>query len=63
MGNSRAPRRVLNKNTLFANLEIFKVSIQHIKDDLNEFSRLNVNAVKTFEQATRDNTNSFPYVN
>ena len=47
--------RVTN-NPIFGNMEAFKTSLQQAKDSVKEFSRIGVNAAKTFEQQTsRDN--------
>jgi hypothetical protein len=46
----------LTNNMIFANLEAFKTSMQHAKDNTKEFSRLGVNTAKTFEQTSRDST-------
>lgn len=54
----------LTNNMIFANMEAFKTSIQQTKDNTKEFSRIGVNAAKTFEQqqqqiteaASRDST-------
>src|SRR5918996_374783 len=51
--NTIAATRLVN-NTIFANLEAFKTSMQHAKDNAKEFSRLGVNAAKTFEHTARD---------
>ena len=54
--NTIAATRLVN-NAIFANMEAFKTSIQHAKENAKEFSRIGVNAAKTFEQQTsRDNT-------
>jgi hypothetical protein len=45
--------RVTN-NMIFGNMEAFKTSLQHAKDSSKEFSRIGVNAAKTFEQTSRD---------
>jgi len=39
---------------MFANMETFKTFIQREKDDIKEFSRIGVNAAKTFAQTSRD---------
>ena len=39
---------------MFANMETFKTFIQREKDDIKEFSRMGVNAAKTFAQTSRD---------
>ena len=46
----------LTNNMIFGNMEAFKTSIQHAKDNTKEFSRLGVNTAKTFEQTSRDST-------
>src|SRR5215213_10596533 len=51
--NTIAVTRLAN-NAIFANMEAFKTSIQHAKENAKEFSRIGVNAAKTFEQTTRD---------
>ena len=51
--NTIAATRLAN-NTIFANMEAFKSCIQHERDNAKEFSRINVNTAKTFEQALRD---------
>ena len=57
--NTVAATRLVN-NTIFANLEAFKTSVQK-KDNAKEFSRISVNAAKAFEQASRDTTTRFSY--
>jgi hypothetical protein len=56
--NAIAATRLLN-NTIFANLEAFKTSVQNTRDNAKEFSRIGVNAAKAFEQASRDTTTRF----
>ena len=51
--NTIAAARLVN-NTVFSNLDAFKTSIQNTKDNLKEFSRIGVNAARTFEQTSRD---------
>ena len=46
--------RVTN-NMIFGNMEAFKTSLQQAKDSAKEFSRIGVNAAKTFEQTSRNN--------
>jgi hypothetical protein len=59
--NTIAATRLVN-NTIFANMEAFKTSMQHAKDNAKEFSRIGVNAAKTFEQQTsRDSTKHGSY--
>ncbi|MFL6460340.1 MAG: hypothetical protein ACJ71J_05255 [Nitrososphaeraceae archaeon] len=56
--NTIAATRVVN-NTVFSNLHAFKTSIQNTRDNLKEFSRIGVNAARTYEQTSRDTTSSF----
>jgi hypothetical protein len=56
--NTIAATRLAN-NTVFANMETFKRSIHNTKDNAKEFSRIGVNAVKTFEQTSRDTSSNF----
>jgi vacuolar-type H+-ATPase subunit H len=56
--NTIAATRLVN-NTIFANLEAFKTSVQNSRDNAKEFSRIGVNAAKGFEQASRDSTTRF----
>ena len=58
--NTIAATRVAN-NTVFANMEAFKTSIQNTRDNVREFSRIGVNSARTFEQASRDTTTRFSY--
>ncbi len=51
--NVIATTRISN-NTMFTNMETFKTFIQREKDDIKEFSRIGVNATKTFAQTSRD---------
>ena len=44
----------LTNNIIFANMEAFKTSMQNAKDNAKEFSRLGVNAARTFEHTARD---------
>jgi hypothetical protein len=53
--NTIAATRVIN-NTVFSNLDAFKTSIQNTRDNLKEFSRIGVNAARTYEQTSRDTT-------
>jgi hypothetical protein len=56
--NTIAATRLVN-NTVFANMEAFRTIIQHERDNAKEFSRINVNTAKTFEQTSRDTTRNF----
>ena len=55
--NTIAATRLVN-NTIFANMEAFKTSMQNAKDNAKEFSRLGVNAAKTFEHTARNSVNT-----
>jgi hypothetical protein len=56
--NTIAVTRLAN-NSVFANMEAFKRSIHNTKDNAKEFSRIGVNAAKTFEQTSRDSSSNF----
>jgi hypothetical protein len=51
--NSIATTRIAN-NAIVANMEAMNIFIERKKDDVKEFSRLSINAAKTFEQTSRD---------
>jgi hypothetical protein len=51
--NSIAATRIVN-NAIVANMEAINSFIERKKDDVKEFSRLAINAAKTFEQTSRD---------
>ena len=51
--NAIVTTRITN-NAVFANMEALKTIIERRKDDVKEFSRMAVNAAKTFEQTSRD---------
>jgi hypothetical protein len=53
--NTIATTRLAN-NAIFSNLEVFRTSIQITRHNLKEFSRIGVNAARTYEQTTRDTT-------
>jgi hypothetical protein len=53
--NTIATTRLVN-NAIFSNLEVFKTSIHVTRYNLKEFSRIGVNAARTFEQTSRDST-------
>ena len=53
-----AASRLVN-NTVFANMEVFKTAVQHTRDNVKEFSRINANAAKTFENVARDSVRDF----
>jgi hypothetical protein len=44
----------LANNVLYATMEAWKTSIQHARDNTKEFSRLNANFAKTFENVAKD---------
>jgi ElaB/YqjD/DUF883 family membrane-anchored ribosome-binding protein len=52
--NAIAATRVVN-SSVFANLDSFNTSVQHTTDNVKELSRIGANAVKTFQQVSRDN--------
>ena len=58
--NTIAATRLVN-NTIFANLEAFKTSVQNARDNAKEYSRISVNAAKAFGEASRDTTTRFSY--
>ncbi len=49
----------LANNEIFATMEAWKSSIQHARDNAKEFSQLNANVVKTFENVARDSLRDF----
>ncbi|MFL6377801.1 MAG: hypothetical protein ACJ72R_10105 [Nitrososphaeraceae archaeon] len=53
--NTIAAIRLVNNN-VFSNLDAFKTSIQNTRDNLKEFSRIGVNAARTYEQTSRRTT-------
>ena len=53
--NTVAAARLVN-NTVFSNLDAFKTCVQNTRDNLKEFSRIGVNAAKTYEQTSRRDT-------
>jgi hypothetical protein len=53
--NTIAATKLVN-NTVFSNLDAFKKCVQNTRDNVKEFSRIGVNAAKTFEQTSRDTT-------
>ena len=58
--NTMAATRLVN-NTIFANLEAFKTSVQNARDNAKQLTRIGVNSVKTLEQTSRESTTHFPY--
>ena len=57
--NTIAAARVVN-NTVFSNLDAFKTSIRNTRDNVKEFSRIGVNAARTYEQTSRDVEHNMP---
>ena len=53
-----AVTRIANNN-LFASINAWKNSVQHIRDNAKEFSRLNSNVANTFENVARENLREF----
>jgi hypothetical protein len=53
--NTIAAARFVN-NTVFSNLDAFKTCVQNTRDNAKEFSRIGVNAAKTYEQTSRNTT-------
>jgi hypothetical protein len=53
--NTVATARLVN-NTVFSNLDAVKTCIQNTRDNVKQFSRIGVDAVKTYEQTSRDTT-------
>jgi hypothetical protein len=51
--NTIAVTKLVN-NTVFANLEAFKTSVQTARDNVKEFSRIGVNSARTLDHASRD---------
>ena len=49
----------LSNNVLFASMDAWKNSIQHAKDNAKEFSRLNTNVAKSFENVAKDRLKRF----
>ena len=49
----------LANNNIFASMEAVKPLVQHERDNAKEFSRLNANVAKTFENVARDNLRDF----
>ena len=43
-------------NAVFSNLDAFKTCVQNTRDNVKEFSRIGVNAAKTYEQTSRNTT-------
>jgi len=56
--NTIAVTRLVN-NSVFANMEAFRMLIQRERDNAKEFSRINVNTAKTWEQSARNTVGNF----
>ncbi len=56
--NTVTAARLVN-NTVFSNLDAFKTCVQNTRDNLKEFSRIGVNAARTYEQTSRNTTTGF----
>jgi hypothetical protein len=56
--NTIAVTRLVN-NSVFANMEAFRMLIQRERDNAKEFSRINVNTAKTLEQSARNTVGNF----
>jgi hypothetical protein len=44
----------LANNAMFANMETFRTSLQQVKDNLRDLSKIGVNAAKTFEHTSAE---------
>ena len=44
----------LANNAMFANMETFRTSLQQVKDNLRDLSKIGVNAAKTFERTSAE---------
>lgn len=44
----------LANNTMFANMETFRTSLQQVKENLRDLSKIGVNAAKTFEHTSAE---------
>jgi hypothetical protein len=49
----------LANNLMFASMEAWKTTMQHTRDNAVEFSRLNANFARTFENVARDNLRDY----
>lgn len=49
----------LANNVLYASMEAWKTLVQHARDNAKEFSRLNANFAKTFENVAKDSLRDF----
>ena len=53
-----AATRIAN-NFMFASMEAWKTTIQHTRENANEFSRLNANYAKTLQNLAKDNLRDY----
>jgi hypothetical protein len=44
---------------MFASMEVWKTTVQHTRDNANEFSRLNSNYAKTLQNLAKDNLRDY----
>jgi hypothetical protein len=51
--NTLAATRIGN-NAMISNMEAFRATIQHRKNDMKEFSRIGVNTARTFEKTSKE---------
>jgi len=49
----------LANNVLFATMDAWKTSLQHARDNAKEYSRLNSNVAKSFENVAKDSLRDF----
>ena len=49
----------LANNFMFASMEAWKTTVQHTRDNANEFSRLNANYAKTLQNLAKDNLRDY----
>ena len=49
----------LANNFMFASMEAWKTTIQHTRENANEFSRLNANYAKTLQNLAKDNLRNY----
>jgi hypothetical protein len=49
----------LANNFMFTSMEAWKTTIQHTRDNVLEFSRLNANYAKTLENLAKDNLGDY----
>jgi hypothetical protein len=59
IADSTVAANKLVNNTVFTNMEVFKSAVQHTSNNIKEFSRINANAAKTFENVARGSVRDF----